>query len=119
MAQERPIRAPKWFQEEPQEGPKRDIGPELAHIPLRGSSRDPPGPLWAAILGLIWPLRGVPGTFPDHSGGRFWDRFGLSKLSPRGQNRLANFQLNLHLQSSRLMAAFRGRPDGPALEIHL
>ena len=46
MAQERPTRAPRGLQEGPQEGPKRDIGPNLAQRPLQES----------------------PGTLPDPSG---------------------------------------------------
>ena len=46
MAQGLPKRAPRELQEGPQEGPKMDIGPNLAHRPLQES----------------------PGTLPDLSG---------------------------------------------------
>ena len=65
MAQEEPKRAPRGLQEGPQEGSKRDLGTNLAQRALRKS----------------------PGTLPDPSGERFWDRFGHSKQTPGGQNR--------------------------------
>ena len=60
MAQERPTKAPRGLQEGPQEGPKRDIGSNLAQRPLQESSGTLPDPFW-----------GAPGTLPDPSGERF------------------------------------------------
>ena len=67
MAHERLTTAPRRLQKGPPEGPKMNIGPNLAQRPLWESpwtlldpSGELPGPLWGVILGPIWTLQMVP-----------------------------------------------------------